>query len=289
MSGALELKALPRAEGNLRLGIRRRDQHSVLHRLYQQGSAKIRFPRVDPGEPLQAVTLNTAGGLTDGDRFTQTIDWGPETQALITTQAAERIYRSRAGDAHVENHLRVAENARAVWLPQETILFDGARLDRTATIDLSAGASLFAAETWTLGRTAMGERVHSGALHDAWEIRRDGNLLWTDRFHMDSRRDGDLDAWVGRRAVLDGRIAMLTAVLVADANEDLCPPVREALECKNVLAGCSQIEDVLLVRALGSDARDLRFALIRLFDALKSASIANNPLRDCRIPRVFDC
>ena len=179
--------ALPRAIGEARVVFKRRDEATVLQDLYQQGCCKVRFPRIDPGEPLQAVLLNTAGGLTDGDHVRQTVTWRENTHAIVTTQAAERIYRSRGEMAVVHNALEVRAGARAIWLPQETILFEGSRLERHWRADLAPDAMLFAAETWTLGRAAMGETVGAPrsrrcGQHGAWSGRYVGRSHTNRRF-----------------------------------------------------------------------------------------------------------
>ena len=281
--------ALPRAIGEARVVFKRRDEATVLQDLYQQGCCKVRFPRIDPGEPLQAVLLNTAGGLTDGDHVRQTVTWRENTHAIVTTQAAERIYRSRGEMAVVHNALEVRAGARAIWLPQETILFEGSRLERHWRADLAPDAMLFAAETWTLGRAAMGETVATGALTDAWEIYRDGRLLWADRLAFDSNRVGDLGAWAARPAVLAGNTTLLTLVVVAPEPQAACDAVNTVLGSVGTLAGATRIGDLVLVRALARNAAHLRTTLLLLFDRLQSVAGDTHPLMGCRVPRVFDC
>ncbi|MEO0366686.1 MAG: urease accessory protein UreD [Pseudomonadota bacterium] len=282
-------QALPRAEGEATLGLKLRGGQTVVDTLYQRGCSKIRLPRVDPGEPLQAVLLNTAGGMTDGDHVAQSVRWAPDTHAVVTTQAAERIYRSRSGDAFIHNNLDVATRARAVWLPQETILFDGARLQRSWRADLAADSALLAAETWTLGRTAMGESVRSGGLIDAWEIYREGQLLWADRFRYDSDLDGDLQKWIAQPAVLDGNITMMTMVVVCPDVDAVSSTVRDALELDCVTAGASKIGPLMLLRAVAANPVRLRGALIRVLDHLQSVPSAVPALDGFVLPRVFDC
>lgn len=282
-------KVLPRAEGEARLGLKLRGGKTVVDTLYQRGCSKIRLPRIDPGEPLQAVLLNTAGGMTDGDRVVQTATWAPETHAVVTTQAAERIYRSRAAKAQVDNQLDVGAQARAVWLPQETILFDGARLQRRWRADLATGAGLLAAETWTLGRTAMGESVRSGALTDRWEIYDHGQLVWADRFEFDSDRDGDLQRWIAQPAVLGGNISMMTMVIVAPSLDAVLQTVRDALASDPAISGATLVGPAVVVRAVAANPATLRMTLIRLLDHLKSGANAIPALQGFELPRVFDC
>ena len=124
-----------RAQGSARVSFKRVDDVTRLDRLYQSGSAKVKLPSVFGGEPTQAVFINTAGGLTGGDRMSAEVALGEHCRAVVTTQACERIYRSAGGAAEVTTHLTVGAGARLDWLPQETILFNGGRLSRRLEAD----------------------------------------------------------------------------------------------------------------------------------------------------------
>ncbi|TJV47927.1 MAG: urease accessory protein UreD, partial [Mesorhizobium sp.] len=89
-----------RVAGTARLGCDRNGGRTRLRRLYQDGSAKIRMPAVS-ADPLEAVLINTAGGLTGGDRLGWEVDVGAGASASITTQACEKVYRAAADRAEV--------------------------------------------------------------------------------------------------------------------------------------------------------------------------------------------
>ena len=128
-----------------------------------------------PGQPsaeLEAVILNTAGGVASGDRFNIDISVPSEARLVVTTAAAEKIYRALDGDAVIAINLKVAAGATLAWLPQETILFDGARLARTIRIDIDRDARLIVAEAIIFGRSGMGETVRHGRLLDRWQVSR---------------------------------------------------------------------------------------------------------------------
>ena len=93
-------------------------------------------------------------------------------RAVVTTQACEKIYRASSGSAEVRNRIAVGEGGRLDWLPQETILFDGARLARRLEAELAPGAELLLVEATIFGRSARGETVRSGLFADRWRIRR---------------------------------------------------------------------------------------------------------------------
>jgi urease accessory protein len=216
---------LQRAEGRARITFGMRDGACRLHTLFQEGCAKIRLPTPLPGQCPEAIVINTAGGLTGGDRFRVEAELGVHTTAVLTTQACERIYRSIGNDAVVENNLHVAPGARLAWLPQESILFDGGRLARRLDVNLEGDAEFVAVEAVLLGRTAMGERVHAGSLRDRWRVRRDSKLIFAD----DLRLNGNIAEITASAATLGGRSAFATVFYAGNEFERLLAPVRDAL------------------------------------------------------------
>jgi urease accessory protein len=186
---------MQRTRGNGAIATNLLDRTTRLATLYQDGCAKIRLPNTH-SQALEAVLINTAGGLTGGDR----IDWSAEVVAngrmVLTTQACERIYRSLGGPAIVETRLSVGRDAHLDWMPQETMLFAASQLHRRIEIDLAEGASLTAIEAILLGRDAMGEVALDARLRDNWRVRRNGQLL-----HAEATR---LDGTLAERAGLEG-------------------------------------------------------------------------------------
>ncbi len=216
---------MQRAHGQARVSFRSRDGRTGLDRLFQEGCAKLRFPRPLGADDPQAILINTAGGLTGGDRFGAEVELAAGTRACLTTQACERIYRSTGADAVVTNRLRLAAGARLDWLPQETILFDGGRLSRRLDVDLEGDAELVAVEAVLFGRQAMGETLHSGHLHDRWRIRRGGRLLFAD----DLRVEGDIAARLAPQAALAGHHAMATVLFAGAAPERFLDQARSII------------------------------------------------------------
>jgi len=154
-----------------------------LDRLYQRGSAKIRFPK-NHRTSADAVLINTAGGMTGGDRLDWNIQAGPKSQVVVTTQACERAYRSSGGVAHIHTNLQVGKNATIHWLPQETILFEASALHRHLEVELADGACLIAMEATLLGRHAMGEILKQCEFVDRWRVRRNGKLIFADDINL---------------------------------------------------------------------------------------------------------
>ena len=210
---------LQRARGLARISIHAVEGRSMIAGLHQAGSSRIRQPKTRPAAPIEAVLLNTAGGMTGGDRFETEVTVGPGAAAVVTSQAAERIYRRSAGVARVDARLAVAGDGQLFWLPQETIVFDRSALARSLTADVDPGATLLALEAVVLGRTAMGERLNDIVMTDAWRIRRGGRLVFADT----TRLEGDAASVMNGVATGRGAVAFATLVLVAP---DASPPCR---------------------------------------------------------------
>ena len=266
---------LPRTEGSVRLQLVQRGGRTRLARLEERGAARLRFPRSDPADPCEAVLLNTAGGLTGGDSFSIAASLAPGARAVLTTAAAEKIYRSRQGAAAISVALSVAGNGQLAWLPQPTIIFDRAHLHRLTSIELSAEASFLAVEMLIFGRTAMGESVWHGAVRDAWRLRRQGALLFADGFQL----EGAITAALKRPAVLGGARASGLLLYAAPDAAARVAPLRALLAEAASVAGVSSHNDVLVARAVAADGRTLQRDLTRLI-----ANLYRAPL-----PRIWTC
>jgi urease accessory protein len=190
-------------------------------RVREEGSLRVRFPRASP-EELEAVLVNTAGGIAGGDDIEVRFAAGRETRTVVTGAAAEKIYRSLGADARIRVKLEVAGNASLAWLPQETILFDRARAERSIEVDLVAGANLLVGEAVIFGRAGMREFVECGFFLDRWRVRREGRLLFADAVRLDSAIAKTLAA----PACGNGAMAIAT-VLIVPGNEELVRSVRE--------------------------------------------------------------
>lgn len=264
--------ALQRARGLARLSVARVEGRSRIAGMHQAGSSRIRMPR-GTGDPLEAVLLNTAGGLTGGDRFVAEASVGPAASAVVTSQAAERIYRSSAGTARVETRLAVHGDGQLAWLPQETIVFNRAALARSFDAEVDPGGTLLAFEAVVLGRTAMGERLTDIAFADAWRIRRGGRLVFADT----TRLEGDSVALMRGAATGGGAIAFATLVVVAPDAGRHVEPLRAALDGLPGEAGVSGLDAVTIVRMVAESGQALRAMATR----------AVTTIRGLPMPRVW--
>ena len=274
---------LQRSEGRARLAFKRRGGDTVLADLYQSGCSKVRLPASHGRRDAEAVLLNTAGGLTDGDSIATEVRWGEGAGAVVTSQAAERVYKSRGGEANIETRLDAGPSARACWLPQETILFDGGRLVRRTEVRLHETACLLACESLVLGRAAMGETVQEGAVHDGWRIRVGGSLVFADALRL----DGDIAGAVARPAVTGGATALATVLYVGADAGDALPVARAALDGDG--AGATLIGPVLVVRLLCPKGAELRSGLGAVLERLMPRICDGQGAPRVALPRVWRC
>jgi urease accessory protein len=262
---------LQRASGESRVVFVVRDGATRIADLYQRDPCRVLFPDPEPASPPEAVLVTTSGGVTDGDTLKMTIEAGPGTQVVAATQAAEKIYRAAKSADHcaIDVGLTVGPDAALDWLPQETIVFQGARLKRRTVADIAAGGSLLACEMVVLGRAAAGERFTGGLLLDAWSVRRAGRLVWTDTLRVEGETPtgagfGDADA-------------LATVIGVWDVAEPHFETARALLEnAEAVRAGVTLVNGVMVARLLG-EATDVRRATTRFL----------GDFRGRRLPRVW--
>ncbi|HWE20607.1 MAG TPA: urease accessory protein UreD [Hyphomicrobiaceae bacterium] len=266
---------LPRTEGSVRLGFVRADGRTAVAGLRQSGAARVRFPKPAAGDSPEAVLLNTAGGVTGGDRLDIEVTLAARCSATVTTAAAEKVYRALDGEAQIRVHLEMEEGASLAWLPQPTILFDRARLDRRANVAIAGNATFLAVETLIFGRAAMGEEVCRGACRDSWRVRRDGRLVFADTFLVDGAVSDILD----RGATLDGARAAAMLLWAAPGAPARLDEVRALLQDAACAAGASTWNGLLVVRAAALDGRELQTALGPVITGLTGKPV----------PRVWQC
>jgi urease accessory protein len=237
----------------------------------EQGAWRIRCPG-RPAPELEAMIVNTSGGMAGGDRLDLAMTVGPQARLLVTSAAAEKVYRTLGAETTIAAKLQVGAGGELAWLPQETIMFDRARLRRTIEVDLAADARLLLAEALVFGRSGMGESIAEGSLFDRWRVRRDGRLLHAETLRL----DGNVTEKLAQAAVAKGGIAVATVLLIP-GNEAIVAAVRSASQqcCGEV--GASAWNGLAVVRLIAADGAALRHDLVDVLTAI----------RGTRLPRLW--
>lgn len=241
-----------RARGAVRFDVHARDGVTRRGALHESGSLRVRFPSPED-QGLSGVFVNTAGGVAGGDRFDIEISAADSARLTLTTAAAEKVYRAPGAPAQLNIALTAGAGTHLSWLPQETILFDRARVHRRFDIDLDEAASLLLCEIVVFGRTAMGERMEQGEFVDRWRLRRDGKLVFAETVRL----DGSIGAKLARSAVTKGGAAIGTALIVP-GDEALVERIREASESFSGEVGISAWNGFAMARFCAQDAARLR-------------------------------
>lgn len=268
------LPKLQRSVGNGCLTVKDSNGRTRVDRLYQQGCSKIRLPRVHDlhsNRPrLQAVLINSSGGMTGGDRLNWHFGLSKDTNLSITTQACERIYKSSAGEALSHISIEAGDNTSLAWLPQETILFDKGRFKRTMEANLSRSCEALFVEPVVFGRKAMNEVVSDGLFHDRWRIWHGGNLIHAEDFHM----EGDINSALSSSGVADGNSSIATLLLIAPRAKGLLADIRKHINAaREAFGDVSFWDGKLLVRLVAPSSFLLRQILMTLIKLMSNGSL----------------
>lgn len=269
--------------GGASLRFEHRHGATRLAELYHHDPLRWLLPDPRPGDLPVAVLVTTSGGMVGGDRLDIAISCGPAASALITTQAAERVYRSTGADCLIETDVRVETGGWLEWMPQEAITFEGARLRRNTRLSVAAGGRMIAGEMLVFGRAAFGETVTRGLIRDAWEVTLGGRLIWADALHL----DGDIAEALAHPAGFGGAGACATLLLAGGdaathlvAARDLAEQIAE----DGLRTGVTAFDGLLVIRILGQRAGQARSAYARMWSGLRAAA-AGLPTR---LPRLWE-
>jgi urease accessory protein len=215
-------------------------------------------------EMTEAVMLNTAGGITGGDQLDISVV-AQDCALVVTSQTAERFYKSSTSPAKISIQLKAQESTNLHWLPQETILFDGAEIDRTIRLDMQSGSQCLIAESLVLGREAMGEVLQSCHFTDSWRLYRDGVLFHAEQLRLTGDVRDVLAASAGGNAA-----RLLTTIIYAGADaEQAAERLKPIISSSRSTSATSCWREKLVVRLVSADAPAGRTDIVKLLLALR--------------------
>jgi urease accessory protein len=261
-----------RAEGRVRARFQALQRITRVAELYESGGYRLKFPR---GPRCEAVLVNTGGGMVGGDELALTLQADEDAEFVFTTQSAEKLYRAEGEPAEISIVLKLDAQARIDWVPQETILFSGARLSRKFMVDMARDASLLIFESTVFGRIAMGEVISDGMFRDHWRIRRDQKLIYAD----DVKLENNMAALLARKAIGNGARAVATCLYIAPDAEARLQDAREALRDAACECAASAWNGMMVLRFASADPATLR----------RSAVAFLTRFRNTDLPRVWQC
>ncbi|MBD2594042.1 urease accessory protein UreD [Nostoc spongiaeforme FACHB-130] len=267
---------------------------------HHQAPLKVQRPFYPEGEQVcHSVILHTAGGVVGGDRLSSHFHLKPNTQALITTAAASKIYRSNGLQARQTIDIQIDAGACLELLPQETILFNGADYRQDLRVELAPGASFLGWEITRFGRSARGEKFLQGKWRSHSEIWQQGVPLWIDRqllpgnpeiFHSPHGLFGQPIVgsliWLGHpvstEIVETARSLFTPHSRLVSGVEPLLSTQHSALSTQH-LVGVTQLEHGLLCRYRGASTSEVRNWFTAVWHILRTSFLS----RGICIPRVW--
>jgi len=228
------------------------------------------------GEICHAIVVHPPGGIASGDELTLDAKAGPGSAVLLTTPGAAKWYRSAGPWAKQSVAFDVAGSLE--WLPQETIVFDGALAETGYEVDLAAGAGLIGWDIVCLGRSGSGERFARGSYRSSIRIRREGKLLWLERGRIDGGgRLLDSAAGLGGSSVFGTLFACSLKL-----SEELVTEMRKN-EPETGRGAVTLLPGILLARYLGDSGEAARHYFIALWRILRPALTGREAIE----PRIW--
>jgi urease accessory protein len=273
-------KDLQRADGCCRIVLCGSENGTRIEDVFERSPIRVMFPRNGHSVMEEAVIINTGGGVAGGDRLECSVTALPGAAIAVTSQAAEKVYRALDEPARVANRL-IARESKLAWLPQETIVFNWARLHRTTEIELFSGAELLALEWLVLGRAAHREIVVGGNITDSWRVKKDGRLIWADSFRV----TGEMFSHLQRKALLSNCNAIATLIYFGPALDKRLEFLREILPSLVCDCAATLVSGLTVVRFAAKESSDLRVAL-RSFLQQFGPDVGSGPFR---VPKMWSC
>ena len=274
-------KDLQRAEGSCRIVVGGSKKGIRMMDVYQKSPIRVLFPRTPGAMVEEAVVVNTSGGVAGGDQLQTEVTAMEEATIAITTQAAEKIYRALRESAHILTALKARDAARLAWLPQETIVFNQARLSRETRIEIASGAELLALESLVLGRAAHDEKLSAATISDRWRIVKDGRLVWADSFRITN----DVIPQLCRKALLSSCTAVATLVYFGSETSRRLELVRDMASSLACQCAATLVGGLLVARFAAQSSYDLRAALRNVLHHFVDG-LSKGPFQ---VPRMWSC
>jgi urease accessory protein len=272
---------LQRSDGIGRIVLGSSGRHTRIIDVFQKSPVRIMLPRVPGGEIEEAVLINTGGGVAGGDRLEYDVAALQNASIAVSTQAAEKLYRALDEPARIKTKLRVTEAAKLAWLPQETIIFNAARICRNTEVEVSSGSELLAQEWVVLGRAAYGEEMTGGHIAESWRVKRDGRLIWADSFRVTD----EMFEHLHRKALLSQCKAIGTLIYFGPHLDKRLEFLRAIVASLGCYCAVTAVNGLIIIRFAAKVSSDLRLAL-RSFLQQFSREFGSGPFR---VPKMWSC
>jgi urease accessory protein len=264
-------------KARLTLGFTHIDEKTILSERTHDGPLVVQKPLYpEGGDPCHAIIVHPPGGIAGGDELSLSVSADKGASVLLTTPGAAKWYRSAGPWARQGVTFNVGGTLE--WLPQETIVFDGALAQTAYDVNLGAEGCLIGWEIVCLGRTGSGERFARGLFRTSMQVRREGKLLWLERGRIDG--GGRL---LESPAGLAGKPVFGTLFASGlNLHQELVHETRKT-EPEEGQGAVTLLPGILLARYLGDSTEAARRYFIELWRILRPALTG----RDAVEPRIW--
>ena len=251
------------------------------------GPLRILKPLYPEGDAVcHAVIVHPPGGIVAGDSLALDARVDGGAHVLATTPGAQKWYRSTGADATAVTRLHVADDASLEWMPQETIVFNGARAQQTLEISLAPRARFFGWEMLCLGRTTRGERFATGEFRQRIRLVRAGGdaPLWRESMLL-SGNHPLMNSPLGFREL---PVAATAWISLPDdesgvATAHVLTSARDALGDAPTAAASSPESGLIVIKALGDAPEAVRNLLINVWKKIRLQVF----VREAILPRIW--
>lgn len=273
-SGVAGGSAVSGWEARLKLGFSHNGVKTLLSERSHHGPLTVQRPFYPEGGVCHVYLLHPPGGIVAGDRLSIDVHVAAGSEALLTTPAAGKFYRSAGLLARQNVNLKIESGAALEWLPQESIVYEGAKLDSGIHIELEQDARLIAWEILAFGRPAAGEGFNVGEALLRWRITRDERPLYLEAMGLDA------EAFAARWG-LNGH-SVCGTLFACSATTKQRDKVREMIGDAGG-RGVTLIDDLLICRAVDHKTEPLR----QFFEQVRNAIRADIVKREKYTPRIW--
>jgi len=130
-----------------------------------------------------AIIVHPPGGIAGGDRLEVKLQSQARTQALVTTPSAAKWYGTDL-PVPATQKIEIDLRGQLEWLPQESIVFDRARVTSELSIHVAETGAMLGWDHLIFGRRASGETFSTGCFTQSLRVKLSEQLVWHDRLAL---------------------------------------------------------------------------------------------------------
>ena len=228
-------------------------------KFFQKGSSKALIPNTH-NDYKQIVLINTAGGITGGDKFCIGLELD-NSKICGSTQAAEKIYKGDIKEGKIDLDINLKNNSTLFWLPKEMILFNNCNLKRQINVNLSTNSNLLMSESTIFGRTAMKETFSNGNYKDFWKI-----FIGKKLIHVEATKsEGNIEEFLSKAATFNNNCAINITIGIGKRILENADKIKNNLLKNNeIISEMSIWDEKLVIRTISQDSYHLGFAIKKI-------------------------